>query len=152
MTEPHGAPTPPVVPTPSGVPTPTGAPTPSAPTAMPYVEAGDLAAVRGFVRSHALALGLPAARVDLLALAVNELATNTLQHTSGGGQVRVWAEAGQLVCDVADAGTVPPFGTMPPPESVRGRGLAIVARVADEVATVPVAGGTAVRIRMNLVG
>jgi serine/threonine-protein kinase RsbW len=123
-----------------------------APTTMPYAVADDLVAVRGFVRARALALGLPQARVDLLALAVNELATNTLQHASGGGQVRVWAEAGQLVCDVADAGTVPAFGTMPPPESVRGRGLAIVARIADEVATVPVAGGTVVRIRMNLLG
>ncbi len=131
---------------------PPGARTPAARTTMPYAVADDLVAVRGFVRSRALALGLPDTRVDLLALAVNELATNTLQHSSGGGQVRVWAEAGQLVCDVADAGTVPPFGTMPPPESVRGRGLAIVARIADEVAAVPVAGGTVVRIRMNLFG
>jgi two-component sensor histidine kinase len=88
----------------------------------------------------------------MLTLAVNELATNTLQHTSDGGRVRMWAEAGQLVCDVADAGSVPTFGAMPPPESVRGRGLAIVARIADEVARLAVAGGTVVRIRMNLVG
>jgi serine/threonine-protein kinase RsbW len=119
--------------------------------AMPYTVADDLVAVRGFVRTRALALGLPAARVDMLTLAVNELATNTLQHTRGGGQVRVWSEAGQLVCDVADAGTVQSFGSMPPPDSVRGRGLAIVARIADEVAAVPVAGGTVVRIRMNLI-
>jgi serine/threonine-protein kinase RsbW len=129
-----------------------GAPTPPASVSMPYAEAEDLVAVRGFVRSRALALGLPAARVDMLTLAVNELATNTLQHTSDGGRVRMWAEAGQLVCDVADAGSVPTFGAMPPPESVRGRGLAIVARIADEVARLAVAGGTVVRIRMNLVG
>jgi serine/threonine-protein kinase RsbW len=117
---------------------------------MTYARVTDLAAVRGFVRSFALALGLPAIRIDMLALAVNELTTNTLQHTSGGGRVRVWAEAGQLVCEVSGPGRVPPFGQMPPPDSVRGRGLAIVARIADEVTTVPVADGTAVRIRMNL--
>lgn len=117
---------------------------------MPYAEIGDLVTVRGFVRSSALALGLPAARVDLLALAVNELVTNTLQHTSGGGRVQVWAESGQLFCDVADGGRIPGFGEMPSAESVRGRGLAIVALVADEVSALPVADGTVVRIRMAL--
>jgi anti-sigma regulatory factor (Ser/Thr protein kinase) len=88
--------------------------------------------------------------VDLLALAVSELATNTLQHTSGGGRVRVWSDAGQLVCDVADGGPVVSFGEMPPPDAVRGRGLAIVQRIADEVAAITSPDGTLVRIRMNL--
>jgi anti-sigma regulatory factor (Ser/Thr protein kinase) len=117
---------------------------------MAYAEADDLAAVRAFVRSHALALGLAAGRVDLLTLAVSELATNTLQHTSGGGHVEVWAEPGHLVCDVTDAGPARSFGPMPPADSVRGRGLAIVQRVADEVATATGPGGTLVRIRMDL--
>jgi anti-sigma regulatory factor (Ser/Thr protein kinase) len=118
---------------------------------LPYAQADDLAAVRGFVRSRALALGMSDNRVKLLASAVNELATNTLQHAAGGGQVRLWTEEGHLVCDVADVGPVPPIGQMPPPDSVRGRGLAIVARVVDEVTTVAVLGGTAVRIRMALI-
>jgi serine/threonine-protein kinase RsbW len=141
-----------VMPTPGGpdVPhLPAGTARPAVDT-MPYTEVGDLVTVRGFVKSWALALGLPAARVDLLALAVNELATNTLQHTAGGGRVHVWAEPGQLFCEVADNGRVPGFGQMPAADSVRGRGLAIVALIADEVTAQPDAGGTVVRIRMAL--
>jgi serine/threonine-protein kinase RsbW len=127
---------------------------PTAPDTMPYEAPNDLAAVRAFVRTGALALGLPAGRADLLTLAVSELTTNTLQHTSGGGRVRLWSEAGQLVCDVVcdvvDGGPPLSFGQMPPPESVRGRGLAIVRRVADEVVSLSGPDGTLVRIRMNL--
>jgi serine/threonine-protein kinase RsbW len=125
-------------------------PAQSAADSMPYSRPDDLAAVRAFVRTCASALGLAARRVDLLALAVSELATNTLQHTSGGGRVRVWSDAGQLVCDVADGGPVVSFGEMPPPDAVRGRGLAIVQRIADEVAAITSPDGTLVRIRMNL--
>ncbi len=117
---------------------------------MRYADADDLSAVRAFVRSRATALGLPQRRVDMLALAVSELATNTLQHTSGGGRVRVWAESGQLFCDVGDGGPLRVVGEMPPPSSVRGRGLAIVRRVADDVVVVPDGDGVLVRVTMAL--
>jgi serine/threonine-protein kinase RsbW len=117
---------------------------------MLYAAAGDLVAVRAFVRSCASALGLPAGRGELLALAVSELATNTLQHTPGGGSVRMWAEPGQVICDVVDGGPGRSFGDMPPAESLRGRGLAIVDQVVDEVATMSGPDGTLVRIWMDL--
>ena len=121
------------------------------PDAMSYAATAELMALRAFVRSRALALGLAATRADLLLLAVSELATNTLQHTAGSGRVRVWAEAGQLVCDVVDRGPVPAFGRpMPPADAARGRGLAIVERVCDAVDTAAVPEGTLVRIRLNL--
>jgi anti-sigma regulatory factor (Ser/Thr protein kinase) len=89
--------------------------------------------------------------VDLLSVAVSELATNTLQHTTGGGRVRVWADAGQLVCDVVDRGPMRSFGRhMPGPDAVRGRGLAIVERLCDMVDTIAVPEGTLVRIRLYL--
>lgn len=118
---------------------------------MFYSVPGDLRRVRAFVTERALALGLPEARVDVLTLAVSELTTNTLQHTSGGGYIRVWAEAGRLVCDVVDQGEDRPFGrSMPSAEAIRGRGLAIVERVCDEVRTTAVPGGTLVRICLDL--
>src|SRR4051794_20432721 len=67
---------------------------------MSYALISDLAALRAFVAARAVALGLEPSRADLLTLAVNELATNTLQYTREGGQVRLWSEDGQLVCDV----------------------------------------------------
>lgn len=118
---------------------------------MSYAVAGDLAAVRAFVNSRASTLGLPEHRTELLILAVSELATNTLQHTTGGGRVRVWAEPGRLVCEVADRGGPRPFGRhMPPPEAIRGRGLAIVERVCDGVRTVAGPEGILVRVWLTL--
>ncbi len=119
----------------------------SAPDTMAYADAHGLSAVRAFVSARARALGLPQERAELLVLAVSELATNTLQHTSGGGRVRVWAEADRVYCEVQDSGVRLPLGrTMPPAEAVRGRGLAIVERVCDGVTAVENARGTLVRI------
>jgi serine/threonine-protein kinase RsbW len=87
----------------------------------------------------------------LLTLAISELATNTLQHTTGSGVVRVWAADGQLICDVVDQGPPRSFGrSMPAANSIRGRGLAIVERVCDRVETFTVDEGTLVRIRLDL--
>ena len=118
---------------------------------MAYAQAGDLKVVRNFVASRATALGLSRARAELLILAVSELATNTLQHTTGGGRVRVWAGPGRVVCDIVDGGPlrVPGRG-MPSADMVRGRGLAIVDRVCDGVDIAAVPGGTRVRIWLDL--
>jgi anti-sigma regulatory factor (Ser/Thr protein kinase) len=119
--------------------------------AMSYRDASELSALRAFVRARALALGLAAARTDMLTLAVSELATNTLLHTNGGGRVRVWVDTDQVVCEVVDRGPLRAFGrSMPPADSVGGRGLAIVERVCDEVTTSAVTEGTLVRLRLNL--
>ncbi|MFF5054754.1 ATP-binding protein [Micromonospora sp. NPDC000663] len=118
---------------------------------MSYQVATDLRALRAFVCAGASARGLAPHRTELLALAVSELATNTLQHTTGGGQVRLWTEAGHLVCDVIDQGPARALGRpMPAAEAVRGRGLAIVEQVCDEVALFGAPEGTVVRIRLEL--
>ncbi|GAA1833270.1 hypothetical protein GCM10009682_59590 [Luedemannella flava] len=117
---------------------------------MWYSAAADLSAVRLFVRARGLALGLATGQADLLTLAVSELATNTLLHTAGGGQVRVWADAGDVVCDVVDSGGVRPLDVaMPAADATGGRGLAIVGLVCDDVTTHPVPAGTLVRLRLN---
>ena len=119
--------------------------------AVSYRAAGDLSDLRAFVARRAAALGLPAERAELLILAVSELATNTLQHTANGGHVRLWADAGQLFCDVVDRGPLRAFGRpMPAADAIRGRGLAIVERICDEVAVLAVTQGTLVRIRLQL--
>lgn len=124
---------------------------PPADDSLSYGEAGDLGAVRAFVRAHALALGMSQTRTEMLMLAVNELATNTLQHTSGGGRIRMWADAGQVVCDIVDQGAPRTFPRpMPPADAVRGRGLAIVERICDQVDMVSGPDGTTVRLRLHL--
>jgi anti-sigma regulatory factor (Ser/Thr protein kinase) len=127
----------------------------AAPTAsddmIAYSDPAHLPLVRAFVRSRARALGLAPERAELLTLAVSELATNTLQHTSGPGQVRLWVDVGRLTCDVEDTGPARPLGRlMPPADAEGGRGLAIVERVCDEVTTMAGARGTLVRLRFAL--
>jgi serine/threonine-protein kinase RsbW len=127
-----------------------GVPIPVADT-MAYQVATDVRALRAFVSAGALARGLSAERVEVLTLAVSELATNTLQHTTGGGWVRLWTEPGQLFCDVVDRGPTRAFGrSMPAPDEVRGRGLAIVEQICDEVAVLTSPEETVVRIRLSL--
>ncbi|ASW55232.1 ATP-binding protein [Plantactinospora sp. KBS50] len=117
---------------------------------MPYARSTDLAGVRAFVRSRAETLGLPPERTDLLVLAVSELATNTLQHTAGGGRVRVWADADDVLCEVVDHGAARVFGrVMPAAGEIRGRGLAIVERVCDEVSSTVGPTGTVVLLRLR---
>ena len=127
-------------------------PTPAtSPAETAYRAPGDLAVVREFVRAESEELGLSRVRADLLAVAVSELATNTLQHTGGGGLVRIWAESGKVRCEVVDDGAPPGFGReMPAADQPRGRGLAIVERICDEVAIGPDGAGTAVRLGMFL--
>ena len=121
------------------------------PDALSYSRVEDLAAVRGFVRARAQTLGLAPEHVGRLLLAVSELATNTLRHTTGGGRVRVFAEAGFVVCDVVDGGPPREFGrAMPAADAVSGRGLAIVERVCDDVSTATGPDGTLVRLRVRL--
>ena len=124
---------------------------PVGPAGMTYSAPDDLRSVRAFVSERARALGLAADRIELLTVAVSELTTNTLQHSSNGGHVRVWGDNGKLICDVVDGGGPRLFGReMPPAEAFRGRGLAIVERICDSVQTVAVPGGTLVRLCLNL--
>jgi serine/threonine-protein kinase RsbW len=117
---------------------------------LAYHEPADLAVVRAFVRTRSIALGLPEMAADLLTLAVSELATNTLQHTAGGGLVRLWAHVGAIGCDVLDQGPLRTLGhTMPAADAIRGRGLAIVEQLCDEVVVDTEAGRTRVRLSMH---
>ncbi|MFF5219302.1 ATP-binding protein [Micromonospora sp. NPDC000442] len=113
-----------------------------------YGDVADLPLVRAFVRKQAHRLGLPVDPVEALAVAVSELVTNTLQHTTAGGQVRIWADDAFVYCDVSDSGAMRTFGrAMPAADAERGRGLAIVERLCDGVTAFSELGSTVVRLR-----
>jgi len=117
---------------------------------MSYTAADDLPAVRAFTQRHAAHLGLDPEQIMSLTIAVSELVTNTLQHTTGGGRVRIWAEDGQVVCDIIDGGPMRAFGRrMPAADADRGRGLAIVERLCDQVSAIADGEGTIVRLRFT---
>jgi anti-sigma regulatory factor (Ser/Thr protein kinase) len=112
-------------------------------------QARDLVAVREDVNGHALGAGVPAETSADLALAVHEVATNSLVHGSGSGDLRIWREAGALVCEVHDGGhiTDPMMGRVTPAwENEGGRGLWMANQLCDLVQVRSGAAGTTIRI------
>ncbi|HSK35434.1 MAG TPA: ATP-binding protein, partial [Actinomycetota bacterium] len=94
----------------------------------------------------------PAAAPDLVQ-AVDELATNSLRHGGGRGTLRIWRDAGALVCEVRDAGRLedPMAGReRPAAERDRGRGLWMVNQLCDLVQLRSFPEGAAVRVHLYL--
>jgi len=111
-------------------------PEPTEPWVSLTFYAGELSEVRAIVTDQAVLAGLLPDRMDDLQIAVNEVATNAITHTSGPGRLRVWREPDRVVCEVASPGrlTNPLAGRVPPePESERGRGLVLVNHLCDLV-------------------
>jgi anti-sigma regulatory factor (Ser/Thr protein kinase) len=111
-----------------------------------------LAAVREGVAQAARAAGCDRDRVDDLVLAVNEVATNAVEHGSGDARLDVWtgSTVRELVCEVHDGGVLDdplPGLRAPHPSDPRGRGLWIARQLCDLLHVWSDAAGTHVRIR-----
>ena len=111
---------------------------------------GDLAALRALAVAQAERAGLSSNQAQDLALAVSELASNSVDHGGGTGLLRIWTDPGALVIEVTDSGRVldPLAGRRTPtPHQSRGRGLWMVNRLCDLVQIRSVPGeGTVVRV------
>src|SRR5256714_7632883 len=130
---------------------PLAEPSPTTPTLE--FDAPSLPLVREFVAYYADRAGLPPGRCDDLQLAANELASNAIVHGGGTGELRVWPTDGQVVCEVRDRGmaTAPLAGRVPPaPDSLSGRGLALVNYLSDLVRIHTGPHGTAIRAYVDL--
>jgi anti-sigma regulatory factor (Ser/Thr protein kinase) len=111
-----------------------------------------LGAVRSLVSAQADRARLGAEAREDLVLAVNELATNSVQYGGGGGTLRIWSERDELVCDVRDRGYIddPLAGRIAPPlDQHGGRGLWLVNHLCDLVQIRSTPNGTVVRVRMR---
>jgi len=114
---------------------------------------GDLVALRGLVYRRASAAGLDASKSADLVLAVNEIATNSLQHGGGKGTLRVWEDMSALTCEVRDSGLFnsPLVDRERPAAGAAGpRGLWLANQLCDLVQIRTFATGTAVRLHMWL--
>ncbi|QMU77177.1 sensor histidine kinase [Streptacidiphilus sp. PB12-B1b] len=113
----------------------------------------ELAPVRAFVAREAASLGLPGSGVRRLVFAVNEVATNAVQH-GAGGRVAVRRSGRRIVCDVTNPGGGDVdwyLGYLPPgPEQQRGHGLWTVRQLCDLVEVVADRGTTTVRVQLSL--
>lgn len=124
-------------------------PAPPATAVEIEVAPGDLAAARHHVEQLAVKVGLATGDARDLALAVDEVVTNSERHAGGLGRLATWLDAGMLVCEVRDRGhlTDPLVGHLcPPPTQVGGRGLWIANRLCDLVQVRSSAAGTVVRL------
>jgi serine/threonine-protein kinase RsbW len=74
----------------------------------------DLGSVRRLVEEEATAAGLPPERISDVVFAVNEIATNALRHGGEPASIRVWHQAGRLLCEVRDSGKVTPESVSAP--------------------------------------
>ncbi|MCP2318282.1 Anti-sigma regulatory factor (Ser/Thr protein kinase) [Nocardia amikacinitolerans] len=127
---------------------------PQAPNAAVFsFGADELRAVRYFAVEQAGKLGLTGVRLQDVELAVGELTTNSVVHGGGSGTFAIWAEHGQLVCEVRDGGrlTDPLAGRRPPqPGQFGGRGLILVNYMADLVRVHTGDDGTTIRFYLGL--
>lgn len=116
-------------------------------------DGGSLSELRAVTLREGARAGLPATRVDDLTLAVNELATNSVEHGGGRGTARFWRQGDALICDVRDQGVVTDAlsgRVRPGADPARPRGLWLVNQLCDlvQVRSSPAAGSD-VRIRMH---
>src|SRR6476646_1108000 len=63
-----------------------------------------LAALRAFVTSHASQTGAATQHVEQFVQAVDEVATNAIQHGGGSGVLQIWADPHTMMCEVSDTG------------------------------------------------
>jgi len=117
-----------------------------------FHELDQLAALRAFVTSHATQTGAATQHVEQFVQAVDEVATNAIQH-GGGGVLQIWADRQTMTCEVSDTGGGlgdPLAGHLPPGRrAVRGRGLWIARHFSDLIELHSDPAGTTVRLHLT---
>ncbi|WP_051579447.1 anti-sigma factor RsbA family regulatory protein [Pseudonocardia acaciae] len=106
--------------------------------------------LRSAVGEATEAVGLRADQAEDFVLAVNEVASNAVEHGYGVGQLQMWQQSDRLVCEVHDGGTLdePLPGLRPPhPSAPRGRGIWIARQLCDLLHVWSDAQGTHVRLQ-----
>jgi anti-sigma regulatory factor (Ser/Thr protein kinase) len=125
-------------------------PPPAAGAASMAFGSGDLRRLRAFVAGHAERAGLGNESATGVVLAVSELASNSIRHGGGHGELRIWTEGHVLICEVSDGGhiTSPLVGRLrpPAPDSAGGAGLWLANQLCDLVQISSSARGTTVRV------
>ncbi|MEU3147180.1 MULTISPECIES: sensor histidine kinase [unclassified Streptomyces] len=114
----------------------------------------DLSAVRSTVAETAAEMGLSADGTQRLVFAVNEVATNAVQHGGGTGHIAVHRAGRRIVCDVTSTGrnkTDWYLGHLPPdPQQQRGHGVWVVRQPCDLLEVHTGQDSTTVRLHVSL--
>jgi anti-sigma regulatory factor (Ser/Thr protein kinase) len=135
----------------SGAPFDVPLPEPGSPTRDFKFNAEDLFAIRAIVGRFAAGSGLSSAAAEDFVIAVNEVATNSLRHGGGAGNLRIWREHDRVSCEVSDAGRIakPLVDRERPGEGLHAsRGLWLANQLCDLIQIRSLASGTVVRLHM----
>jgi len=114
---------------------------------------GTLAKLRRFVARRASEAGLDSRREHDLVMAANEIASNSLRHGGGSGLLRIWREAGKILCEIRCSGRLAdPLADrrMPGPDTPSGRGLWLANQLCDLVQVRTLPGELVVRLHFAL--
>ena len=106
--------------------------------------------IRASVETAMLAIGFGHDRAEDVVLAVNELATNAVEHGAGDAEICLWTDADGFVVEVHDRGFLRnplPGLVAPRPAEPRGRGVWIARQLCDSLHVWSDAAGTHVRLR-----
>ncbi len=106
--------------------------------------------IRAMVQAALTDAGFGLDRAEDVVLAVNEIATNAVEHGPGDAEIFVWTDADGFVVEVHDAGVLAnplPGLVAPHPAEPRGRGVWIARQLCDSLHVWADAEGTHVRLR-----
>ncbi|ANY09198.1 hypothetical protein AFB00_26460 [Pseudonocardia sp. HH130630-07] len=109
----------------------------------------ELARVRDAVEGATRSCRFDPVRGEDMVQAVNEVATNAVEHGAPEAGLSVWVGADELVCEVHDPGQIalPLIGLAPPhPSQPRGRGTWIARQLCDSLHVWQAGDGTHVRL------
>jgi anti-sigma regulatory factor (Ser/Thr protein kinase) len=109
--------------------------------------------LRRFIAARAVAAGLAEVRIGELVVASSEVAANVVVHGGGDGRVRIWTDAGHLLCEIEGPGhiTDPLVGRLRPGHSqIHGRGVWLANQFCDLVQIRSTAQRTTVRLHVGL--
>jgi anti-sigma regulatory factor (Ser/Thr protein kinase) len=109
--------------------------------------------VRSRLEAYGRATSIDRERLADFVLGVNEAAANVFVHADGRGEVRVWHDERELVCEVSNAGRIGDAlagRRVPNPAAESGRGLWILNQLCDLVELRSGDEGTVIRAHMEL--
>jgi len=127
-------------------------PRPAGAAHLPFA-AGGLRGVRAFVAERAGGAGLDLASTAGMVQSVSEIASNSLRHGGGRGELYAWMDDRSFVCEVSDRGhiTAPLVGRVRPVLAARGgAGLWVANQLCDLVQIYSSPRGTTVRVRQDI--